>query len=164
MTSSRNYQVPNKSGTLALLSDITGGATSDTIFVDAPLEAYTSGDSNKIRINPDTLAAWRREKTFTIDLSLGDYTITEPGIYIVTHGENYVSNKISFPDPTTMTGTSITILNNDIYDNYNADYDSNKPNKGGQPSFGGEWNSLIYPEMHTYKSIGGNWRGGSYGQ
>ena len=155
----------NKSGTIAYLDDITT-STSDTIFVDAPLEAYTSGDSNKIRINPDTLAAWRNsvEPTFTIDLSLGDYTITEPGIYIVTHGDNTVTNAISFPDPTTMPGASITILNNDTLDNYNADYDLNKPIKGGQPSFGGEWTTLVFPEMHTYKSIGGSWRGGSYGQ
>lgn len=136
-----------------------------TIYFESPLEVYTSGDSTKVRVNADTLFKWRYgiEKTFTIDLSLGDYTITEPGIYIVTHGDITDVNEISFPDPTTMPGASITILNNDTLDNYVASYDLNKPLKVGNGP-GSEWDLLAFPEMHTYKSIGNYWHGGSYGQ
>jgi len=74
-------------GTIALLSDITG-STSDTIFVDAPLEAYTSGDSNKIRINPDTLAAWRpKYRVYTARISqTGTDAPTEDYVYENTLG------------------------------------------------------------------------------
>jgi len=69
IASNTKLRVRDLDGTIALLSDITG-STSDTIYVDAPLEAYTSGDSNKIRINPDTLAAWRpKYRVYTARIS-----------------------------------------------------------------------------------------------
>jgi len=149
MIGNRMYRIP-----------VSSGSTSDTIFVDAPLEAYTSGDSNKIRINPDTLVKWRYglEKTFTgIDLASADYDITEPGIYLIEHGSSDGSHFINLPDPDSFIGGKITIINADGADNYSAPYGSNAPKRIGGST---NWVGVEFQDVQILVSIGSFWRGG----
>ena len=159
LTANRQYQVPNKSGVLALTSDISPDTVVYQIY---PLQSAVVGATIEQSINQGFLDSVRNgiEATYTIDLSLGDYTITGPGIYNVTHGTG--AGEISFPDPANWVGGSITIVNTDGTDQLNATYDANRPVQLGDNST--LWSFLAFPEMHTYKSIGGLWRGGSYGQ
>jgi len=150
MVGDRVYRIPVSST----------GSTPDTIFVDAPLEAYTSGDSNKIRINPDTLVKWRYglEKTFTgIDLASADYDITEPGIYLIEHGSSDGSHFINLPDPDSFIGGKITIINADGADNYSAPYGSNAPKRIGGST---NWVGVEFQDVQILVSIGSFWRGG----
>jgi hypothetical protein len=156
LTVSRNYQVPNRSGVLALTSDISPDTVVYQIY---PLQSAVVGATIEQSISQGFLDSVRNggtEYTYTIDLRTEDYEMEGPGVYIVTNGSVGGTN-IQFPDPTLFEGRWITIMNNDIPDNNTATFQTNKPKINGSASM---WNECLFEEMMRFVSIGGAWRGG----
>jgi len=95
--------------------------------------------------------------TYTgIDLSSGPYAIPGNGVYEIVNAYG----SISFPDPSTLNGLYITIINTDL--TYNTTIDNSNTyapyGKGGSDQL-----SVIgASDMFQFVSIGGKWRGGSF--
>jgi len=91
-----------------------------------------------------------------INLSSGSYTISGGGVYEIVNAN---SGELYFPDPTSLTGQTITVINSDggtsiaINDNGFRPYD-----KGS----GSRISSVAATEQYQFVAIKDKWRGGKF--
>jgi hypothetical protein len=91
-----------------------------------------------------------------IDLSSGNYTILGGGIYEIV---NASANELVFPDPATLTGQTITIINSDASYPININNNGFKPYDRGSSS---QISSISNTEQYQFVAIKDKWRGGSF--
>ena len=95
------------------------------------------------------------ENTATgIDLSGVGYTLTSPGIYEITTA---VSNTLAFPDPLTMNGCRITVVNTDASNAITLETNGYQPYQIGSNT---QYTTFEKEAYYELASIGGKWRGG----
>lgn len=90
--------------------------------------------------------------TFIVDLSEGDYTMTSEGIY---EFYNCVGNVVNFPDPNDYHGKTIVLINTDLSNSINLNYNA--------PLWIGSTTPMTVigtGRMMYFVSINMNWRGG----
>lgn len=128
-----------------------------TYYFDYPIVQYTD-DSGRVHFTIDSvwIDSVRTRMYYTeVDLSTGDFFATKGGYFFVTHGST--SNKFHLPDPATMLGAKITILNIDATDNFPIDFSSPRPFSYGTSD---NINSLDYTRQLEIIATSDGWRGG----
>jgi hypothetical protein len=94
--------------------------------------------------------------TYEINLSSGDYSILGGGIYEVV---NATGGALIFPNPTSLTGQTITIINSDAGNTTNIQGDANAPyNKGDNTQL----SSINPTDQYQFVAIKDKWRGGRF--
>jgi len=89
-----------------------------------------------------------------IDLSSGSYTISGGGIYEIV---NASTNELFFPDPTTLTGQTITIINSDGSNSININSNGFQPYEKGSNT---QYSTIGIYEQFIFMAIKDKWRGG----
>lgn len=97
-------------------------------------------------------------QTYDIDLSLGTYSISGTGVYRISRGDNTSTNTINLPDPLSLVGGTIVLINNDTSGNETATFGgSYLPYSLGSSS---NSSSIGYNNIFILYSINNEWRGG----
>lgn len=91
-----------------------------------------------------------------IDLSTDNYTISGGGIYEIT---NASTNQLYFPDPSTLTGQTITVINSDGSNSITLNNNGYQPYDRGS---GTQISSIDAIVQYQFVSISNKWRGGRF--
>jgi hypothetical protein len=92
-----------------------------------------------------------------IDLSSGNYTILGGGIYEIV---NASSNELFFPDPTSLTGQTITVINSDASYNITINNNGYQPYEKGTSS---QFTEFATGQQYQFVAIKDKWRGYRFG-
>jgi hypothetical protein len=92
-----------------------------------------------------------------IDLSSGSYTISGGGVYEIV---NASSGALVFPDPTSLTGQTITVINSDGSNNITINNNGFQPYNRGS---GSQISNIKTLEQFQFVAIKDKWRGGKFG-
>jgi hypothetical protein len=97
-------------------------------------------------------------QTYDIDLQLGTYSISDVGVYRISRGDNSNTNTINLPDPGSLVGGTIILINNDTSSNETANFGgSYLPYSLGSNS---NSSSISFDNIFILYSINNEWRGG----
>jgi hypothetical protein len=91
-----------------------------------------------------------------IDLSSGSYTISGGGVYEIS---NATGNELFFPDPTSLTGQTITVINSDGSNEITINNNGFQPYGRGS---GTQISSVAATEQYQFVAIKDKWRGGKF--
>jgi hypothetical protein len=91
-----------------------------------------------------------------INLSSGSYTISGGGVYEIVNAN---SGELYFPDPTSLTGQTITVINSDVSNNININNNGFQPYQMGG---GTQFSQLTTGVQYQFVAIKDKWRGGRF--
>jgi hypothetical protein len=138
-----------------ILFDTDGFNTDDDgVYITNPERIYFRKSYNTSGETVALLSDLTGEKTFSINLGIGDYTISNSGIYDIVSGGGG-SNSIYFPNPADFNGQSITLIDSDISISPNIGVNAYTPIVNGLPL-----GQILSNQMYIFKSINSLWRGG----
>jgi hypothetical protein len=92
-----------------------------------------------------------------IDLSSSGYTISGGGVYEIITASG--GNELFFPNPTTLTGQTITVINSDGSNSININNNGFQPYSKGS---GSQINSIGPTDQYQFVAIKDKWRGGRF--
>jgi hypothetical protein len=92
-----------------------------------------------------------------INLSSGNYSILSGGVYEIVNANG---GNLIFPDPASLTGQTITVINSDGSTSITIENNAYKPYDKGSNS---QISSILVAEQYQFVAIKDKWRGGKFG-